>query len=199
MPRFNRTIVHIFSWAIPLMLGMAVLPNSLRAEEVEFSKGRFVTYDKPEGFKAVVAHDPDDQFQPTLKFSHFSPSGIKDFGFKIDIHPADPGMLRQDEFAAELMSDLCGRLDAGSVEGTVPIRKRQGDNDVWYCYATDAKLQKASVLPPGSYRIISVAFSRYEGYGFTAIAYSQSVSDSLYRDFLNTMANLSVRESIPRR
>ncbi|THJ18873.1 MAG: hypothetical protein CAF45_016545 [Nitrospira sp. CG24E] len=165
---------------------------------MELSGGQFVNFERPSGFEVKVSRDPDDEFRPTLKFSHVATSGIKDFGFKVSIHTSEREKLRDESFAIELMSDLCGRLEAGAVEGTVPIRKIK-ETDVWYCYATDAKLQNESALPPGSYRHITVAFSRHEGYGFTAIAYSQSINDSLFRDFLDTMSTLRARESTPNR
>lgn len=172
MERYNAAKFRFYSVGVFLVLPIFWCASVTGAEEMELSGGQFVSFDRPAGFQIKVSRDPDDEFRPLLKFSHFATSGIKNFGFKVHVHRADGERLWDKSFAPELMSELCGRLDAGSVEGTVPIRRIK-ETDVWYCYATDAKLQNESVLPPGSYRHIALAFSRHEGYGFTAIAYSQ--------------------------
>ncbi len=197
---YTRTAKLQVRNAVVLFVLCAVwMSGELQAEELEISAGQFLSFDKPAGFEVGISHDPDDEFRPRLKFSHFAQSGIKDFGFKVSVHTSDKEKMRDESLALELMSDLCGRLKTGSAEGKVDIQKYAGKRAVLYCSTTDASLQNTSVLPPGSYRNITVAFSRYEGYGFTAIAYSQSEADSLFQDFLSAIATLAARESAQRR
>jgi hypothetical protein len=190
-----KTKLRVRGALVFLAYCVVCVSGELWAEELEIAAGQLVSFEQPAGFEAGITRDPDDEFRPQLKFSHFAPSGIKDFGFKVSVHTADKQTLSDKRLALVLMSDLCGRLKAGSAEGKVDIQTYVGKGEVFYCSFTDASLQGTHALAPGSFRKITVAFSRYEEYGFTAIAYSQSTTDRQFFAFLRTVSSLRARAS----
>lgn len=166
--------------------------GAVLSAEIELPEGPVVMFEPPSGFQASVVRDPAANSH-VIKFVHYERPGVKDFSFTVFVENAEKARHRAEGFGDELIVDLCAGLNPGSAEGVVPIQKSQVERNVWYCSATDARLQSKANLPPGTYRHRSIAYSQYEGYGFMAIGHSQSVNDQLYQDFLYTMRRVTAR------
>jgi hypothetical protein len=179
---------------IGLVLAFGVCSVSA-ADEVPISKTESLFFTKPAGFTFEVAREPDDAFRPSMKFSHFGKSGLKDFGFKLFINKGREGELASEAEVKEFAAVDCEGYKEGSVEGRVSMQRVPGANVGYYCAFTDASMPPNAAPLPGQFRVVSVGYVKSGAFGFNVIAYSNEKSGPLYSAFLATLASLKVKQN----
>jgi hypothetical protein len=161
------------------------------------SDTEFLNYELPSGFEFKTSRDPDDQFRFALNFSHFGQSPFRDLGSKVFLFKAteeDLDSLKTDQQKRDFLAVDCEYFERGSVERKTKIQKFKGESDVFYCSFTDESLVDQENLLPGQFRHVTVALVINNKFEFLARAYSNSVENNTFKDFLKIMSTLNVTE-----
>lgn len=178
-----------------LCLCLMVVSAICSGDELSISDNEILSYKLPEGFRFKIAQDPDDQFRPSLKYSHYGKNGFKDFGFKIFLYKIkqdEVNDLKTDQQKSDFLAVDCKGYEKGSVEKKTTIKKYVGHAGVFYCSYTDASLAGMADIPLGQFKNVTVALAIRNNFEFLAVAYSNSVKDELFGDFMQTMDSLKV-------
>jgi hypothetical protein len=166
------------------------------AEDIRLSETEMLHFDKGQSFQFSIAEDPDDGFEPSLKFSHFGNDGFVDFTFKVYSRKVLVQGSLDSVGVKNAVTKMCEKHIDGSVEKISTIQPVVGMEAGYYCTFTDASITDEMPLMPGMFKKMTLASFEAEDYVFWTNAFSNTTEDPLFGEFQSILRSFKISKQL---
>lgn len=175
-----------------ILLVLYTFSCAASAEDIRLSETEMLHFDKGHSFQFSIAKDPDDGFEPSLKFSHFGDNGFLDFTFKVYSRKVLEQGSTNSVDVKKAVTQMCEKHAGGSVEKISTVLPIVGIETGYYCTFTDASIPDDMHLMPGMFKKMILASLVTEDYVFFTNGFSNTIEGPLFSEFQSILKSFKV-------
>jgi hypothetical protein len=182
-----------------ISLSIMMFAASVHADELKLDETYSISFQHTESFSPSIIHDPADQFRPSLLIIHHKTDGSEDFYAKVQFLKIDSAKAENgiDSAVHGLVESQCSEMVNTSIENEARVLALPGETLGYYCTLTDKSVEPDDAKGPSKYRVIAFSSVSYSDLINTAVAFSNSTDDQLFKDYLELLSSIKIVQNPP--